>query len=61
VPIPKGDRRTQMCRQLARQAMVDPNHKRHAEMVEWRSPDLHSNFVDAAQDCAGSTAPFEVN
>jgi len=41
--------------------MVDPNHKRHAEMVEWRSPDLHSNFVDAAQDCAGSTAPFEVN
>ena len=30
------------------EAMADPNHERHAEMVEWRGPDFDPNVVDAA-------------
>jgi hypothetical protein len=28
--------------------MADPNHERHAEMVEWRSPDFDPETVDEA-------------
>jgi hypothetical protein len=28
--------------------MADPNHERHAEMVEWRGPDFDPNVVDVA-------------
>jgi len=30
------------------EAMADPNHERHAEMVEWRGPDFDPNIVDVA-------------
>ena len=30
------------------EAMADPNHERHAEMVEWCGPDFDPNAVDEA-------------
>jgi hypothetical protein len=30
------------------EALADPNHERHAEMVEWRGPDFDPNAVDNA-------------
>ena len=30
------------------EAMADPNHERHAEMLEWRGPDFDPNAVDEA-------------
>jgi hypothetical protein len=30
------------------EAMADPNHERHAEMIEWRGPDFDPNVVDVA-------------
>jgi hypothetical protein len=31
------------------EAMADPNHKRHAEMVEWRGPDFDPNAINEAE------------
>ena len=30
------------------EAMADPKHERHAEMVEWRGPDFDPDAVDEA-------------
>jgi Plasmid pRiA4b ORF-3-like protein len=30
------------------EAMADPKHERHAEMVDWRGPDFDPNIVDEA-------------
>jgi hypothetical protein len=30
------------------EAMADPDHERHAEMVEWRGPDFDPSIVDVA-------------
>jgi hypothetical protein len=30
------------------EAMADPNHERHAEMVDWRGPDFDPKVVDVA-------------
>ena len=30
------------------EAMADPNHERHGEMLEWRGPDFVPNIVDEA-------------
>jgi hypothetical protein len=34
--------------------MADPEHERHAEMVEWRGPDFDPNAVDEAAIQRGS-------
>jgi hypothetical protein len=30
------------------EAMADPKHERHTEMVDWRGPDFDPNTVDEA-------------